>query len=386
MPPPRESPPLAPYASFCRTTHGATRYEQPFLAVLSSNITPVYAKQNLSVPSLRALLTVSALLGCAFLTAAPLVRGSSLDDAPHELAMKICTAGNRRAVNVHWRETGESLGYWSEVRKKSFLDQIAACGIEPTQNPDAPVMRVSAEATPSRFLLIAESRDAANARQIRMVEVPRAGPLGPRDSGTSPRLTGELLWQQERPISSALEWQDPTSQERFLFLLSDGAFTRLHFADGSWHPLDSTDLPPLRVRSRTGDGAFAYQVTGQPLEFLRGGKVCAFQPVGAFSFSCAAGNFTQRPLLLSSACEALPRYVTTGSGDYAEPDQILLGSTAADRTKPAPAKDNNSSAVDVPGPVLGISLADKDAAAFAVVRNLSTGNYEVYRIRAVCSN
>jgi len=371
---------------FCRIAQALHAPETAFATVLSSNITPVYAKQNLYAHKLRALLSASALLGGAFLAATPFVRGAALDDAPHELAMKVCTAGHKQAVNVHWRETGESLGYWSDARKKSFLDQISACGIDPTQNPDAPVMRVSAEVTPSRFLLIAESSDTVNGRQIRMVEVPRVSPLGPRDNATSPHLTGELLWQQERPVSSAMEWQDPVSQERFLFLLSDGSFARLHFENGSWHPVDTADLPSPRARSRTGDGAFAYQLTGKPLEFLHGGKVCAFQPNGALSFSCAAENLTEKPLLLSSACEAMPRYLTTGSGDYAQPDQILLGSMAADTTKPAPAKDSNSSAVDVPGPVLGISLAEKDAAAFAVVRNLSTGNYEVYRITAVCGN
>jgi hypothetical protein len=354
--------------------------------VLSSNINPVSAKQNLPAHYLRALLSVSALWGCAFLAAAPAVHGGSLDDAPHELAMKVCTAGPKQAVNVHWRETGDSLGYWSDARKKSFLDQISACGIEPTQNPGAPVMRVSAEVTPSRFLLVAESSEPADAPQVRIVEAPRAFPLGPRETEAAPHLTGELLWQQERPISSAMDWQDPASNERFLFLLSDGSFMRLQFLDGSWHPIDAADLPPPRAPSRIGDGSFANQFTGKPLKFLRGGKVCAFQPAGALSFSCAAEIFTEKPLLLASACEALPHYLTTGSGDYAQPDQILLGSTATDMAKPAPANGGNFSAVDVPGPVLGITLAENGAAALAVVRNLSTGNYEVYRVTAVCGN
>lgn len=300
--------------------------------------------------------------------------------------MKVCIAGRKQAVHVQWRETGDSLGYWSDSRKKSFLDQISACGIEPTPNPDAPVMQVSAEATPSRFLLIAESSDPADARQVRIVEVPRALSLGPRQTGTAPHLTGELLWQQERPISSAMDWQDPASEGRFLFLLSDGSFMRLQFGNGSWHPVDAADLPPPRARSRLGDGSFAYQVTGKPLEFLRSGEVCDFQLAGALSFSCAAEIFTAKPLLIASACEALPRYLTTGSGDYTQPDQILLGSTATDTAKPAPANGRNFSALDVPGPVLGITLAENGVAALAAVRNLSTGNYEVYRVTAVCGN
>lgn len=366
-------------------TRSAWRKARPD-AVLSSSIKPVYAKQNLSAPGLRALLIVSALLGFAFVPDASPLRAASLDDAPHELAMKVCTAGRRQAVNVRWQESADSSGYWSEARKKSFVDQISACGIEPTENPGAPLMRVSVELTPSRLLLVADAEDSANGRQIRMVEVPRVLPLSPPENATAPHLSGELLWQQERPISSAMEWQDSSSQRRYLFLLSDGSFLRLRFEDGIWRLIDSTDLPPAASRSRSGDGGFAHQVAGKPLEFIRGGKACSYDPSGAISFSCAAENLPVSPLLLASACEPLPRYLTTGKGDYAQPDQILLGSTAADATKPAPPKSSDSSAVDVPGPVLGISLAEKNAAAFAVVKNLSTGNYEVYRITAVCSN
>jgi hypothetical protein len=36
--------------------------------------------------------------------------------------------------------------------------------------------------------------------------------------------------------------------------------------------------------------------------------------------------------------------------------------------------------------VLDINVAENAKAAAAVVKNLSTGNYEVYRITAVCGN
>ena len=297
--------------------------------------------------------------------------------------MKICMAGRRQPINVQWQESGAAAGYWSDSRKKSFLDQLSACGIEPTENADVAMMRVSAEVTPSRLLLVAEAGDA-NGRQIRMVEVPRTPSLTSRANGSAPHLTGELLWQQERPISSAMVWQDPASPDRYFFLLGDGSFIRLRSDNGSWHVMDSAALPERR-HSRFADAEFAYALTGRPFEFLLDGNVCAFPPAGALFFSCTEQTPVRRPLRLFSKCEQQPRYLLAGNGDFTQPDQVLLGAPARDAAS-VPTKEGDASAVAMPGPVLGLSLGENGTEAFAVVRNLSTGNYEVYRITAVCGD
>jgi hypothetical protein len=86
-----------------------------------------------------------------------------------------------------------------------------------------------------------------------------------------------------------------------------------------------------------------------------------------------------------SACEERPRYLATGTGDYTQTDRIILRGQVVNQVAQPP-NDGDASSVEVPGPVLGISVAENAKAAFAVVKNLSTGNYEVYRIAAVCSN
>jgi hypothetical protein len=357
------------------------------VAVLSSKFKPVYAKQNSPAPRLRALFVVFPLFLFILFSAAPLLWSSSLEDAPHDLAMKVCTAGRRQAVNVHWQESGNSAGYWSDARKKAFLEQISACGIEPSDAADAPVLQVSAQATPSSLLLVAEASDGAEGRQIRMIEVPRDLPLRSGETAAGPHLNSELLWQQEQPISSAVEWQDPASHEDLLFLLSDGKLVRLQNANGAWSVEDSVELPPARKHGRVSEGSFAYHYTDH-LNFLRDtrdGNICSFSPNGPLAIKCTSTNLMGYPMVLSSKCEDHPRYLTTGNGDYTQPDQILLGSLARDPAA-LPPKESSSSAIDLPGPVLGISLAENNAAAFAVVRNLSTGDYEVYRITAVCSN
>jgi hypothetical protein len=348
----------------------------------------VYAKQNPSALQQSALFAVLLLLPSILSFMASPSRASSFEDAPHELAMKICMSGHKQAVSVHWQESAGSAGYWSEARKKAFLEQISACGMELAKGSDAPQLRVSAEVTPSSLLLIADSNDASEGRQIRMIEVLRDSPLSSRETSSAPHLQSELLWQQEKPISSAEEWQDPASHEDFLFLLSDGKLVRLHNVAGAWSVIDSAELPAARKRWRGTDGAFAYQYSGHVFEFTRdtrGGNFCSFSPTGPLSIKCVLSNVLGQPLLLAAPCEPLPRVLSSGEGDLTQPDQILLGEPARDPSARV-TKENQSSFMDVPGPVLGISLAEKDAAAFAVVRNLSTGNYEVYRITAVCSN
>lgn len=365
--------------------HAFTRPQTRLEAVLSSSITPVYAKQNFLSHQTRRSLALAQLLAFPLFWAAPRLSAGSLEDAPHQLAMKLCTSTHRQPVSVRWQESADSAGYWSDARKKAFLDQISACGMEPTDNPSAPIMRVTAGLTPSHVLLIAESTDATSARQVRMVEVSRDSLVSPHEISAGPHLTGELLWQQERPISSATEWKDAASSERFLFLLGDGRLSRMQWENGSWHTIDSVELPIVRRHDRLGDSHFMDQVAGKLPEFTLDGKACSFQPRGDLAPSCSVQELVAKTLLLSSSCEPSPRYLTSGKGDYAQPDQILLGSPALEG-KPAAADDSNSSSVDTPGPILGITLAENGAAALAAVRNLSTGNYEVYRITAVCGN
>jgi hypothetical protein len=357
--------------------------------VLPSSFKPVYAKQNSPAPQSGAPLAIFPLFLLVLLFAAPVLRATALEDAPHELAMKICMAGPKQAVSVRWQESAGSAGYWSDARKKAFLEQISACGIEPTGSSDAPVLRVSAEVTPASLLLIAESSVASGGRQIRMIEVSRDLPLRPGETASGPHLDGELLWQQEKPIDSAFEWQGPAPQERFLFLLGDGVLVRMNFQNGAWKIIDSTELPAVRRHSRLGDASFAFASTGRLFDFVLEDKICSFKPNGPISFSCVTETVQQRPLVLSSSCEQLPRYLVTGSGDYAEPDRIFLGSQALEASAAAPAtagEETDVRALKVPGPVRGIGLAENGAAALAVVKNLATGNYEVYRITADCSN
>lgn len=353
--------------------------------VLSSSGKPVSAKQNLSPPPSRGLLVSCLVLGFILFFVPFHARADSLEDAAHELAMKVCAAPHKQPVSVQWQESPETSGFLTDSRKKSFLDQISACGMAPTENADAPVLRVAVQATATSVLLIADSAEPEAGRQIRMVELPRAALFSTAASASASHISSEFLWQQEKPIQSAMEWIDQSTQERFLFLLSDELLIRMRLENGSWKLANSTELPAAHKRSRSGDGGVLVASPGKPPQILINRKICGFNPSGQIPFTCGPINPIGRTLQIASKCEEAPRYLATGNGDYTQPDRIILRGPVADQAAP-PTNEGNTSSVELPGPVLNITIAENSRAAFAVVMNLSTGNYEVYQITAVCSD
>jgi len=353
--------------------------------MLSSSGKPVSAKQNLYSPRSRSFIVFCQLFGFALLLLPSHVRAESLEDAAHQLAIKVCAAARKQQVSVHWQETAEFPGYLSESRRKVFLEQISACGMAPSENPDAPILTVTLQVTPSKALLIANTKEAASGPQIYVVEVPRSSLSVARGTGSAPQLRRELLWQQEKPIQSALQWQDPTTEEWFLLLLSDSVFMRFDFENGAWKWMDSAQFLPVGRSSRAGEASLFYSHAKERVELALRRKVCDIDPTVHFSYTCTGSEVSDRTTELSPACGESPRYLATGKGDFTQPDQITLASGSG-AGAPASDGDNYAGSLDMPGPVLDISVAQDSKSAIAVVKNLSTGNYEVYRITAVCGN
>lgn len=343
------------------------------------------AKQNLFSPPRRRINIFCQLLGFALLFLPLPLRAESLEEAAHELGMKVCLAAHNQPVKIAWQESLPSLEFLSDAHKRVFLEQISACGMVPPENSDAPVLTVTMQVTASRALLIANWTDLQAGRQTYMVEISRASLFVTHEKPPAPQLQRELLWQQEKPIQSAMEWADPSSQEHFLLILSGDLFLRLHSENGAWRVVDSTQLPSVLRRSRSDDGMFLYPGPGRPLVILLDGKICDLKLDERVSFTCSAINLEAKAPQILSACEERPRYLATGTGDYTQTDRIILRGPVANQAG-RPPNDGDASSVEVPGPVLGISVAENSKAAFAAVKNLSTGNYEVYRITAVCGN
>jgi hypothetical protein len=349
----------------------------------------VYAKQNLFPGHPRGLAVFCRLPGLVLLfvslfISAPL-RADPLEDAAHKLAVKVCLDPHKSPFRIQWLESAGTSSYLTDSRKKIFLDQLSACGISLTENADAPALKVNISVTATNVLLTADAANVEGGRQIRMVEIPRSSLFNQGDVASAPHLMSEILWGQEKPIQSAMEWVDSATQERFLLLAGDGVFVRRRFASGSWELLDTTELPASSRRFRNGEGTFLYGASDTKPHLLVRGKLCDFNTAGRVTFNCSENRASSGDAMLLSNCEDLPRKLISGSGDYTQSDRILLARKDGKEEGAAP-EEKYGASVEVPGPVLDISVAPNQKAAFASVRNLSTGNYEVYRITSVCSD
>jgi len=354
----------------------------------------VSAKQKLSPPRWRGRFFLFPLLGFLFLYAPFASRADSLEDAARALARKICTAPRQQSVKINWQVSPELSGALSDSLKKMFISQLSACGMATDNNAEFPILNIAIRGTASKLLLVANLVDSGGTLQIRMTEIRRDTLSISNETSRTPRLQRKLLWQQERPIESAMEWYDPSTQEHFLFLVGQGSIVRLRSTNEVWTQVDSAELPKADRPSRSGGSTF---LSGKPdteakldLFISRPGppfyqKRCEFAPAGSLSLTCNDSYLGGKQLGIFSECTNLLWFLETDSGDFAQRDRIICLSPEVAETG-LPADEAASHSLEMPGPVMDISALVDSKAAIAVARNLSTGNYEVYRITLACGN
>lgn len=313
------------------------------------------------------------------------MRADPLEDAAHLLARKLCGAPRQQNVRIMWQESPELSG----SIKREFLSQLSACGITTGASQDLPLILISIRPTASKLLLVANLVDSAGGTQVRMAEMGREALSISNESSRTPRLQRKLLWQQERPLASAMEWYSLATQEHFLFLVNQDSIVRLRSTNDVWSQVDSAELPKADRPSRLGGGSSTFMYGNREpqakLELLINRQLCEFAPAASLSLTCNDSHLGGKQLRMFSECGNTPWSLWSDSGDYAQRDSIFCGASEVAEPK-FPADEATSHSLEMPGPVLDISTTVDAKAAIAVVRNLATGNYEVYRITLACAN
>lgn len=85
-------------------------------------------------------------------------------------------------------------------------------------------------------------------------------------------------------------------------------------------------------------------------------------------------------MFLSSPCGRSVWWLKAEQGDWSMADRLLLRNPSLPKSTPSGAE------LELPGPALSISTGRHMQSDTATVFNLSTGNYEVYRITLSCAN
>jgi hypothetical protein len=357
-------------------------------AVISSTCNPVYAKQKLSPLRSRGSLFLCLALAFFLATFPQSSRADSLEDAARALARKVCTAPRPQSTKVNWQASSELSVALSDSLKKMFISELSSCGMATDSKAEFPVLNIVIRGNTSKLLFVADFVDPGAGRQIRMTEIRREALSVANSSSRTLLIQKKLLWQQETPLESAMEWYGPSTQERFLFLVNQGSIMRLRSANEVWTQVDSTELPKADRPSRGGErSTFMYGNLGPEakLEVLINRKICEFSPAGNLSLICKDSYLGGKQLRLLSDCGNMEWSLWTDNGDYVQKDRIFCGRVGAAEPDLA-ADESTSHSMEMPGPVLDVSTTQDFRAAIAVVKNLATGNYEVYRITLACTN
>jgi hypothetical protein len=235
------------------------------------------------------------------------------------------------------------------------------------------------ERTPAQVVVTADVENG-NGKQVLFAAVPRAGI--PAESGTAStlRLEKELLWQQSDRILDAIFVRGENGADDRLVVLQKDVLGVYEKQSGRWKAVQSKPLSDAAATQRAPRGELYFSLD-QPdhLKIVFAGKTCQTKLSDAAAPSCQQNLDVWRTgMLLASPCDSRVWWLRSDGGDMTMPDRLELVNPSLPATQ-APAAELATS-----GPVLSISSGEALRADTAVVFNLSTGNYELYRIALAC--
>ena len=228
--------------------------------------------------------------------------------------------------------------------------------------------------------MIVTASEENGEKQTWIAAVARAEVPAQNDGASAPRLEKELLWEQSERILDALFVRGTAGEADRLAILSKEALSIFQKQNGAWKAAFAKLLGEAATAQRAPRGDLSYS-PDQPekLKIVVGGKSCQTTLTENTAIACTPGAEAPRTgMLLASNCDSRVWWLRADAGDATMPDRLELVMPAAPQAQPAIAE------LPVPGPVLAISSGEALRADTAVVFNLATGNYEVYRIALAC--
>ena len=235
------------------------------------------------------------------------------------------------------------------------------------------------ERTPAQVEITADVENDSG-KQALFAVIPRAGIPAESGNVSTMRLEKELLWQQSERILDAIFVRGEDGASDRLVVLQKDVLNVYEKRSGSWKEAQSKPLGDAAARQRGPHGELYYSLD-QPdrVKVVLAGKTCQANLSDATAPSCQQSLDVWRTgMLLSSPCSSQVWWLRSDGGDMTVPDRLELVNPSLPATQ-APVAE-----LATAGPVLSISSGESLRADTAVVFNLSTGNYEVYRIALAC--
>jgi hypothetical protein len=302
-------------------------------------------------------------------------------------------AHTRVGVDVRNRSTLAAADF-ATVRA-ALLDELGARGLRvaAAAADDAASVTITLSENAGGFVWVAEIRQPAGS-SVMLAAVPRASTTPAQFSGIT--LNSVLLWSGAEHVLAAappgLSISPAAGAPNLLLLVIDGVTASIIDAQHTF----KIALPSATTAVRDQQGLLTW--SGNTLTAAVGGETCTLSaPLATSQPQCRADATPALPALpadqlgseraeLPAACgRASGEILATGTADYTQPDSVrayeMTGGAAA----------FISPALDMPGPIVSLQKmiepqSGPGAAALAVVRNLTTGDDEVYEISLVCGH
>ena len=306
----------------------------------------------------------------------------SIEETVSRLARRVAALPHERRVSLVWSNHGAVSEESSEELKKVFVAELELEQIHVVQGETAPALRVSMEQTPAR-IVISALVPGDGATNVAIEEIARASVESAERQASAVKLEKTLVWRSEaRLLSAALPASASDTQKR-MAILTEEALQIYGEENGNWKLLSARLLPGARQTQRGARGQLLLAGENpQKVGILTPGRRCEASLEDESPVACAAMNveWPSGKLLANSACGVQTWLLKSDSTDWTAEDRVLLRSSSAGRESAAVAE------LSVPGPVQSIGAGADTGSASVVVRNLATGNYEVYRVVLSCTN
>ncbi|GAC1642575.1 MAG: hypothetical protein NVS9B14_24140 [Candidatus Acidiferrum sp.] len=283
---------------------------------------------------------------------------------------------------MNWNNEAAVSEARSQQMKSAFVEELQGKQTEASAPATQTSCGVSVylQKTPTQVVVTAKA-EIGEAQPL-FAAIPRAGMAIDNVGASAPRIEKELLWRQNEQILDAILVRSENGAADRLVVLSKDAVTVQQKQNGAWKVSYVKPLGDVATALRGARGALSYSPE-QPekLKISVGEKSCQTTLAESAAFDCTQANDSPRTgLLLASNCDTRVWWLRSDGGDLTMPDRLELVPTSAPQTQAQPAVAE----LPMPGPVLSISSGEALRADSAVVFNLGTGNYEVYRISLAC--
>ena len=353
--------------------------------VLNSRFSPVNDQPARRIPLLAYTIAfIISLVPVGDSTLAqPQSQTQTLEDCVERLARKAVALPHERRMSLVWTNHAALSGQRAENLRAAFAARLEGAQVRLVQGEAAPALLVSIEQTPSQIVFTA-TVPAEGGTNVVIEEATRS--LVARDARPSNvlRLEKELRWQQEAKILSAVLPAMSAGDEKTMIVLAEDALVIYGEEQGAWNLRTTKQLPPgtnQRQRSARGQLIIADENVSQ-VGILLPGRRCETNWTDDSPVVCSVttAEMHQARLLAASACGTHTWWLRSDGTDWTSEDRLTLRNSVAPSNSPPAAELN------VPGAVFSISAGPDAGSATAVVRNVVTGNYEVYRVALSCAN